>query len=204
MLMIITQSCPSESPRSGASPKSHLRAEKPSRDRFMVLPRNRITVVLDGVTGSYNQGALFRLCDAFLVEKLVVCAAMIDLRQRRLIQAARGAQHWVPWELSADAATAVRQLKTAKYTVVAAELCPSSEPVETIIAHSPMALVLGGERHGVSAGVLELADQIVAIPMAGMSNSLNVAMTGAILPHAIATKGNFILDDKSGGQKRCD
>jgi tRNA G18 (ribose-2'-O)-methylase SpoU len=202
--MIISQTFSSESAPNGASPKSHLHAAKPSRDLFMALPRNRIIVVLDGVKGSYNQGALFRLCDAFLVEKLVVCAAMVDLRQRRLIQAARGAQHWVPWELSADAATAVRQLKTAKYTVVAAELCPSSVPVETIFARSPIALVLGGERHGVSAGVLELADQIVAIPMAGMSNSLNVAMTGAIVLHAIATKGNFILNDKLGSQKLCD
>ena len=196
--MIISQTFSSESAPSSASLKSDLRASKPSRDGFMTLPRNRITVVLDGVTGSYNQGAPFRLCDAFLVGRLIFCVAAVDLRKRRLIQAARGAQHWVPWELSADAATTVLQLKTAKYTVVAAELRPSSVSAETIIAHLPIALVLGGERHGVSASVLELADQIVAIPIGEMSNSLNVAMAGTIVLHAIATKGNFILNDQSG------
>ena len=35
------------------------------------MPRRPITVVLDGVRQNYNFGAIFRLCDAFLVERLV-------------------------------------------------------------------------------------------------------------------------------------
>jgi hypothetical protein len=50
-----------------------LRRSKAGRDDFATRPRNPITVVLDGVRGNYNLGAIFRLCDAFLVERLVVC-----------------------------------------------------------------------------------------------------------------------------------
>ena len=44
-----------------------LRRSKPNRLAFTSLPRNPVTVVLDGVTGNYNLGAIFRLCDAFMV-----------------------------------------------------------------------------------------------------------------------------------------
>jgi tRNA G18 (ribose-2'-O)-methylase SpoU len=50
--------------------------------------------VLDGVTQNYNIGAIFRLCDAFLVRQLVICDTKLELR--KLVQAAQGTQHWVP------------------------------------------------------------------------------------------------------------
>jgi 23S rRNA (guanosine2251-2'-O)-methyltransferase len=52
---------------------AELRQSKPDRATFTGRRRNPVTVVLDGVTGHYNLGAIFRLCDAFLVERLVIC-----------------------------------------------------------------------------------------------------------------------------------
>ena len=52
-----------------------LRRSKPRRADFAAQPRTPITAVLDGVSGSYNIGAIFRLCDAFLVERLVICGS---------------------------------------------------------------------------------------------------------------------------------
>ena len=74
-----------------------LRRGKLPRDEFLVQPRRPITVVLDGVGQNYSIGAIFRLCDAFLVQALVVCGTKFDLHKRRLVQAAQGTQHWVPW-----------------------------------------------------------------------------------------------------------
>ena len=79
--------------------KPELRQSKPSRADFAAKERNPITVVLDGVSGNYNLGAIFRLCDAFMVERLVICAAESQgrpgtplLRKRRFVEAAMGAQ----------------------------------------------------------------------------------------------------------------
>ncbi len=52
----------------------------------------------------------------------------------------------------------------------------------------PATLVLGGERSGVSPGVIEAADVVVAIPMLGMANSLNVATAAAILLYWLAVR----------------
>lgn len=44
-----------------------LRGAKPDRVSFAMVPRRPIAVVLDRVRQNYNIGAIFRLCDAFLV-----------------------------------------------------------------------------------------------------------------------------------------
>jgi SpoU rRNA Methylase family len=61
---------------------AELRRKKVTRDEFLGRPRRPITIVLDGVSQNYNIGAIFRLCDAFLVQQLVICGTKVNLRKR--------------------------------------------------------------------------------------------------------------------------
>src|SRR4051812_6168365 len=76
---------------------------RPGRHVFPSLPRRPIRLVLDGVTHLPNIGTLFRLCDAFRVERLYVCGVELELHKRRLTRAAAGTLGWVPWEPRANA-----------------------------------------------------------------------------------------------------
>ncbi len=158
-----------------------LRRDKIARDEFLTRPRRPITVVLDGITQNYNIGAIFRLCDAFLVQQLLICGTQVNLRKRRLVQAAQGTQHWVPWTDRQSAAEAVADAKLRGDWVVVAEQTAASIRPDQLMPMFPACLVLGGERNGVSPEILRMADAAVAIPMLGMANSLNVATATAIL-----------------------
>jgi tRNA G18 (ribose-2'-O)-methylase SpoU len=175
--------------------KPELRRAKPCRADFAVQARNPITVVLDGVRGFYNIGAIFRLCDAFLVERLIICGEASQdgpgsplLRKRKLVQAAMGTQRWVPWQEQPDAAVAVRAAKAAGHWIAAVELTAESVSLAAMQPRFPAVLVLGNERSGVSQDVLACADQAIAIPMLGMANSLNVATAGAIVLHELVRR----------------
>ena len=168
--------------------KPELRRSKPRRAAFAAQARNPITVVLDGVTGFYNIGAMFRLCDAFLVERLILCGSeprATLLRKRKLVQAAMGTQRWVPWQEAPDATEVVRAAKTAGHWIAMVELTAESIGPTAMQPRFPAVLVLGSERSGVSPEVLAYADQAVAIPMLGMANSLNVATAAAIVLHEL-------------------
>ena len=162
-----------------------LRQSKPNRTEFLRLPRNPVTIILDGVHQAYNIGAIFRLCDAFLVERIIVCGFPIRLDQRRLVQAAAGTQGWVPWAEASDAVAAIQSLKAAGYWTAAVELTIDSVPPRAMNARFPATLVLGAERLGVSPEVLSMVDRTVAIPMRGMASSLNVATAAAIMLHEL-------------------
>ncbi len=158
-----------------------LRSNKIAREEFLTRPRRPITVVLNGVTQNYNIGAIFRLCDAFLVHQLVICGTKLNLRKRRLVQAAQGTQYWVPWTERSNATEAIAEAKALGTWIVVAEQTTTSVRPAQLMPKFPACLVLGSERSGVSPEVVEKADAAVAIPMLGMANSLNVATAAAIL-----------------------
>ncbi len=160
---------------------AEIRSDKPDRVAFRAADRLPVRVVLDGVQRAYNLGAIFRLCDAMLVERLIVCGAPVDCRNRRFLQAAQGAHRWVPWELAEDAALAVAALKRQGSSIVVADLTSGSVPPERFKPTFPLCLVVGGETDGVSQAVLDQADATIAVPMLGMVNSLNVATATAVV-----------------------
>jgi tRNA G18 (ribose-2'-O)-methylase SpoU len=162
---------------------AELRRAKPSRDAFLSLPRRPITVVLDGIRQNYNLGAIFRLCDAFRVERLIIGGTPVELRKRKLVQAAQGTQRWVPCERVDTALAAIAAAKAAGLWVVVAEQTSVAVPSGDLVPVLPACLVLGSERRGVAQDIVDLADAAVTIPMLGMANSLNVATAAAILLH---------------------
>ncbi len=165
---------------------AELRQDKPDRHVFRTRARLPVQVVLDGVRQGYNVGALFRLCDAFLCERLVVCGRDGTRGTRKLVQAAQGTQRWVPWEQADSAAEVVQAARAGGYQIVAVEQTSAAASLDQFRPRYPMCLVLGSERAGVSKAVLDLADAALVIPMQGMANSLNVATAAAIVLHTLA------------------
>lgn len=161
---------------------------RPDRHVFPTLPRRPIRMVLDGVSYLPNIGTMFRLCDAFRVERLYVCGYDLEPHRRRLLSAAAGTVGWVPWESRPDALGVVRESREAGYTVAAIELAEGSVAPESMRTDAPMCLVIGAERHGVSAEVLSLADQLVEIPSDGFGGSINLTTAAAIVLYA-ASRG---------------
>ena len=161
--------------------RADLRARKHERSSFHDIERTPIILVFDGVFGNYNQGAIFRLCDAFMVEKVYFCSAELMPGHRRFLKAARGTHKWVPHEAGGDTLTVVRSYAERGYQVIIAEQCEGSVSILEADICSPVCIVLGGELSGVSSEVLPLADHIVELPSLGMANSLNVAMSAGML-----------------------
>jgi len=169
---------------------------RPDRRDFPNLPRRPIRVVLDGVSYLPNIGTMFRLCDAFRVERLYVAGYDLEPHRRRLLSAAAGTVGWVPWESRPDAASVVRESRAEGYLVAAIELAEGSIPPESMRCDAPLCLVIGAERHGVSAEVLALADQCVEIPSDGFGGSINLTTAAAIVLYAASRK--YPLDAPAG------
>ena len=53
--------------------KTILDLDRMSPEQFHAAPKMRLTVVLDNVRSLNNIGSIFRTCDAFAVERLVLC-----------------------------------------------------------------------------------------------------------------------------------
>jgi 23S rRNA (guanosine2251-2'-O)-methyltransferase len=161
--------------------REDLRARKPDRAGFMEAPRSPIVLVLDGVDGNYNKGALFRLADAFLLERVHFCQTTIEHKHRRFLKSARGTHRWVPYEANEDPIDVIQSYRERGYRIVVAEQCEGSVSLLDADLGAPVCIVLGGELSGVSPEVIAAADIVVELPTMGMANSLNVAMSAGMM-----------------------
>lgn len=149
------------------------------------VPRRPLHVVLDNIRSAYNVGSIFRTADAALVEHVYTCGITAHPPSHKLKKTSLGAARFVPWAHFDTALDAVRLLQARGVPVYALEVTDKSQSLFETQFPSPAAIVLGNEVHGVSRDVLAAADQLVAIPMDGFKNSMNVSVAAGVAIYEI-------------------
>lgn len=149
-------------------------------------------VILHNVRSSHNVGAIFRTADAVGISKIYLCGytpTPVDRFGRpneKLLKTALGATATVAWEQVSDTPELVARLRSAGVFLVAVEQTPQSVSLFTapIPTDRPVAFIFGNEVEGVSPDICTASDIVTELPMLGMKESLNVAVTaGVVLYH---------------------
>ena len=153
-------------------------------ERYNLLPKNPLYIVLDNLRSAFNVGSIFRLCDAMRVSGLFLCGYTASPPHIKLEKTSLGTIDYVPWRKFPSTVEAVRYLKERKIPVWAAETTSASVPYDKADYPSPLGLVFGNEALGVSGEVLALCDGLVEIPLKGFKNSINVAASCAVIGFA--------------------
>lgn len=141
--------------------------------------------VLEGLNDHENLGTLFRSAAALGVGGIALDRRCADPLYRRCVRVSMGAVLSVPFARVGEPAAWCGELRAAGYTVVALTPDADAAPIEEASTPRParVALVLGAEGPGLSAGLMAAADVRVRIPMAAGADSLNVAMAAAVAFH---------------------
>ena len=151
-------------------------------DEFRTSDKMPLTVVLDDVRSLYNVGSVLRSCDAFRVEKVVLCGITAPPHPE-IHKTALGAEDSVSWRHADSALEAVRELRRQGVTVMAVEQCEGSTMLNTFVPETGRryAVVLGNEVKGVRQDVVDECDGCLEIPQFGTKHSLNVSVTAGIV-----------------------
>ena len=70
-----------------------------------------LALVADGLQSPANVGSLFRVCEAFGIEKIYFCNSRINFDSPRLKKTARNTQDNVPFSIEANTLDKVKELK---------------------------------------------------------------------------------------------
>ena len=134
-----------------------------------------VVVVLDGITDPQNLGACARSAEA-------AGAAMLVTRKRRAaplspgaFKASAGALFHLPVARVANIAQALHALQERGFHVVGLDHRARADIHSAPSPSRPLALVVGAEDVGLSRLVREACDELVAIPLAGRTSSLNAS-----------------------------
>jgi 23S rRNA (guanosine2251-2'-O)-methyltransferase len=138
-----------------------------------------LLLVLDGVQDPHNLGACLRVADGMGVHAVVAPKDRAVGLSPTVHKVASGAAESVPFITVTNLARTLRDLKDKGIWVVGtAEQGPRS--LFDAALKGPLALVLGAEGEGLRRLTQETCDELIAIPMLGKVESLNVSVAAGI------------------------
>ena len=143
------------------------------------LPDSPLIVVLERVEKPGNLGAILRSADAAGADAVIVCDPLTDLYNPNLIRSSTGAFFSVPC-VACTSAECIAFLKQHTIRILTAQLQDSSLYYD-IDMRQPTAIVMGTEATGLTDQWRQAADAHIRIPMLGITDSLNVSVSAAIL-----------------------
>lgn len=148
-------------------------------DVLDTLTEPALLLVLDGVQDPHNLGACLRVADAFGVHAVIAPKDRAVGLNATVHKVASGAADTVPYVVVTNLARTLRELKQHGVWIIgtAADADSSLGVVEL---DGPIAWVLGAEGEGMRRLTREICDQLVAIPMLGSVESLNVSVSAGI------------------------
>jgi RNA methyltransferase, TrmH family len=156
-------------------------ARLPDIDPEMVtFKKNGLILVIDGIEIPGNLGTLIRTADACAADCLVLTNRRTRLTHPKVLRSSQGMSVRVPAVEFDEVADAVAWLGRHGFTVYLADT-DDSQNYRSCDYRGRTALVVGSERYGISPPWQEAGFRRIGIPMLGAADSLNVAVSAAVL-----------------------
>lgn len=133
-------------------------------------------VMLEDIQDPGNLGSMLRSCAAAGIRHVLLSARSVHAWSPRVLRAGMGAHFALAIYEQADLAAAARAFRGTR--VATRQGAPQS--VFDSDLKGNLAFLFGNEGAGLSRELLGLADQVVAVPMPGPAESLNVAAAAAV------------------------
>lgn len=163
--------------------QAHFQPERLEKiDRALAQRTYQITPVLENIYDEGNINAVVRTAESFGLQSYHIIRSVKTKTQNRI---SRGAEKWTDGFKWIESADCLGQLKKAGYFVATTHLSSNAIPIYELNACQKIALVIGNEHEGVSAEALALADANVIIPTAGLTQSFNLSVAGALCLHEL-------------------
>lgn len=149
-----------------------------------------ITLVCDNIYFQQNIGSLFRIGEAFGIEKIIFSGRDIPLNPRKINKTSRSTHLHVPYSVIEETDVLIDYLLKNKYEIIALEIASNSIPLKevNIPQDKKIALLIGSEINGISNELLSIANQIVHINMYGNNSSMNVVQAAGIALYELTNK----------------
>lgn len=159
--------------------------KRDSVEEFKKKEKFPIIVVLDDIRSLNNVGTFFRTCDAFNIEKLILCGITGQPPHREIQKTAIGATESMNWSYAKSSLDVVTDLKKQGFMINSVEQTENSLFINEVdlsdVNQKSQVIVFGNEVDGVNQEVIDISDRVLEIPQFGTKHSLNVSICAGII-----------------------
>ena len=127
-----------------------------------------------------NLGTIIRTGAATEIDGIWLSHDSVDIDNPKVLRASAGAWFQVPLLIESDLKNLVRRYKDYGINIVAT-VPNATQTYWELEFVKPTLILLGNEGAGISQELVDLADEVVTIPLAINTESLNVAIATALI-----------------------
>jgi TrmH family RNA methyltransferase len=154
-------------------------ADRPAHSQAALASATALVVVAVDIQDPGNVGAIIRVAEAGGAAGVIVAGASADPFGWKALRGAMGSAFRLPIAIH-KGDDLIADLRSARRRIVAT--APrDGRPIFDVDLTDAAALLIGGEGAGLPAAILASADQRITIPMEPPVESLNAAVTAAIV-----------------------
>lgn len=139
----------------------------------------RLLLFLDQVTDPHNVGAILRSAAAMAADAVIVTARHSPTETGVLAKSASGALDVIPLVVVPNLARALNEVGKAGFARIGLD-STGPEPLEDVLGHDKIALVLGAEGKGLRQKTAQTCDRLARLELPGDIRSLNVSNAAAL------------------------
>jgi RNA methyltransferase, TrmH family len=146
----------------------------------VIRPQARLAVLVAQGRDPGNAGTVIRVADAAGADGVVFSHGSVDPWNPKTVRSSAGSSFHLPVCADADIAEMVDTARSAGMVVVAADGTGQSLFAADVDFAAPTLWVFGNEAWGLPHDIRELCDHVVAVPIFGRAESLNLATAAAV------------------------
>lgn len=153
--------------------------------KMKALPNkdDKFVLLIDAIQDPGNLGTIIRTADAAGFSKVILGKGTVDLYNDKVIRASQGSIFHIPI-VQGDLIDEINALKQKGVTIWASAL-EGAENYREVQPSDKTAIIVGNEGAGVHPSMIQLADNVVKIPIYGKAESLNVSIAAGILMYQL-------------------
>lgn len=147
--------------------------------------KKRSWVLLDDLRDPGNLGTIIRTAEGAGMSGVIMSKESVDIFNPKVVRSTMGAIFRVPFCYVTYLTDIIDEIKESGYEVYATAM-EGSEVYDRVDYTKGAAFIIGNEANGVSDVVFESASKRIRIPMEGKLESLNAAVSAAIVMYEMA------------------
>lgn len=140
---------------------------------------NPFYLILDNLEDPHNFGSILRTADAGGVDGVIIPKHRAVGITPIVVKTSTGAVEYMPIARVTNLGQAVQQLKDAGFWIFGTAM--EGTDYRQWNAKEKVALIIGNEGKGMSAGLMKAVDELLTIPMTGHVQSLNASVASGLL-----------------------
>ena len=147
-----------------------------------LLPKDRtpLLVVLENIQDPGNLGTIIRTAEGAGATGIIMSSDTVDIYNPKVIRSTMGSLFRMPFICTGDIVSTVRKLRNKGITMYAAHLNGKNYYYDEDLRKSA-GIMIGNEGNGLTDTLSKEADIMIKIPMDGNLESLNAAVSTAVI-----------------------